>query len=159
MNETASQTDEPLRQRLEHDLKTAMRAGDQTARDVIRYVLAAVKNAEIDQGGPLSRTADEAVLRRQAKQRRESIEQFRAGHREDLAAREEAQYAILERYLGAELGDDELRALAAEVVAAVGANGPKDMSKVMPVLVARAEGRADGRRLSAAARAALTETA
>ena len=145
-----------LRGRLETDLKVAMRAGDQTARDVIRFVLAAIKNAEIDKGGPLAPSDEATVLRRQAKQRQEAIEQFRAGKREDLAAREEAQLEVLQRYLPAELSDDELRALAAEVVREVGATGPRDMGKVMPVLIGRANDRADGRRISAAVKAVIS---
>jgi uncharacterized protein len=146
---------ETLRGRLETDLRAAMRAGDTVGRDVIRYLLAAVKNAEIDKGGPLAPVDEAAVLRRQAKQRQESIEQFRAGKRDDLAEREEAQLAILSRYLPAELSDDELRSLAEAVVREVGASGPKDMGKVMPAVIARAEGRADGRRVSAVVRAVL----
>ena len=147
---------ETLRGRLETDLKAAMRAGDQTARDVIRFLLAAIKNAEIDKGGPLAPGDEAAVLRRQAKQRHESIEQFKAGKREDLAAREEAQLEVLGRYMPAELSDDELRALATEVVREVGATGPKDMGKVMPDLIGRAGDRADGRRISAAVKAVLS---
>jgi uncharacterized protein YqeY len=99
------------------------------------------------------------VLRRLGKQLTDSAEQYRAGGREELAAREEAQLAVLQRYLPAELSDDEVRALAEAVVREVGATGPKEMGKVMPVLVERAAGRADGRRLNEAARAALTAVA
>jgi uncharacterized protein YqeY len=150
---TAEQT---LRQRLESDLKDAMRAGDQTARDTIRYLLAAVKNAEIDRGGPLNEAEGIAVLQKQAKQRQDSIDQFRAAGRTDLVDREEAQMRVLARYLPAELSDDEVAALVAAVVAEVGASTSKDLGRVMPTLIERAAGRADGRRLSAAARAALT---
>jgi uncharacterized protein YqeY len=148
-------TDQALRQRLESDLKDAMRAGDQTARDTIRFLLAAVKNAEIDRGGPLSEAEGIAVLQKQAKQRQDSIEQFRAAGRTDLVDREEAQMQVLTRYLPAELSDDEVTALVAAVIAEVGASSPKDLGRVMPVLIERAAGRADGRRLSAAARSAL----
>lgn len=144
-----------VRQRLEDDLKTAMRAGDQIGRDTVRYVMAAIKNAEIERRGPLPLAEEEAVLRRLGKQLGDAIEQYRAGGREDLAAREEAQLAIVQRYLPPALDDDELAALATEVVREVGASGPKDMSKVMPVLIERVGNRADGRRVSAAARAAL----
>ena len=132
-----------------------MRAGDTFSRDVIRYVLAALKNARIDKGDELTRDEETAVLRRQQKQRQESIEQFEAGNREDLVARETAQLAVLERYLPAAMSDAELQSLAAQVVAELGASGPRDMSKVMPALIERAGDRADGRRISAAARHAL----
>ena len=144
-----------VRQRLEADLRVAMKAGDQATRDTVRYVLAAIKNAEIDKRGPLAPADESAVLRRLGKQLTDAIEQYRAGGREDLAAREEAQLAVLRRYLPQPLSDEELAALVDEVIREVGASGPKDMGKVMPALIERAGGRADGRRLSAAARAAL----
>jgi len=144
-----------LRERLQDDLKTAMRGGDQTGRDVIRYLLSAIKNAEIDKRGALAPGDELAVLQRQAKQRQESIDQFRAGGRDDLADREAEQLAVLQRYLPASMGDDELAALASAVADEVGAEGPKDMARLMPALLARAEGRADGRRVSAAAKQAL----
>ncbi|HEU5430293.1 MAG TPA: GatB/YqeY domain-containing protein [Thermomicrobiales bacterium] len=145
-----------IRSRLEADLKTAMRARDEATRDAIRYVLAQLKNAEIDHRGNLSEADAEATLRRVGKQMADSIDQFRAGGREDLAAREEAQLAVLRRYLPQEMSDEELRALVAAVVRETGAAGPKDMGKVMPIAISRADGRADGRRLSAAVKAALT---
>jgi uncharacterized protein YqeY len=150
--------DVPLRQRLEADLKIAMKAGDQTARDTIRFTLAALKNAEIDKGGAL--TTDEAIalLQREAKRRADSIDQFRAGKREDLVAREESQLEVLRRYLPAAMSDDELAAVIREVIAETGATGPKEMGRVIPVVLQRVGGRADGRRVSAAVRAALTET-
>ena len=144
------------RQRLEADLRTAMKAGDQPTRDAVRYILAAVKNAEIDHRGPLPPAEATSVLHRLGKQLSDSIEQYRAGGREDLAAREEAQLAVLRRYLPAPLSDEELTTLVNEVIREAGASGPKDMGKVMPVLIARAGGRADGRRLSGAVKAALS---
>jgi uncharacterized protein len=145
-----------IRQRLEADLKTAMRAGDTETRDTARYILAAIKNAEIEHRGPLAPADAQAVLHRVAKQLADAVEQYRSGAREDLALREERQLAILQRYLPTALTDDELADLVDAVVRDVGATGPKDMSKVMPTLIERAAGRADGRRLSAAARAALS---
>ena len=145
-----------VRQRLEADLRAAMKAGDQATRDTVRYVLAAIKNAEIDKRGSLAPADESAVLRRLGKQLTDAIEQYRAGGREDLATREEAQLAVVQRYLPAELSDEELAALVGEVVREVGASGPKEMGKVMPVLIERVAGRADGRRLSAAVRQALT---
>ena len=147
--------DHPVRQRLEEDLKTAMRAGDATTRDAVRYILASVKNAEIDARGSSQAADIDAALRRLRKQLADAIEQYRAAGRGDLAAREEAQLAVLERYLPRELSDEELAALVTEVIAETGATGPKDMGRVMPVAIARAGGRADGRRISAAVKAAL----
>lgn len=147
--------EESIRQRLETDLRTAMREGDTVTRDTIRYLLAGLKNAEIEQRARLAQADQEVILHRIAKQLGDAIEQYRAGGRDDLATREASQLEILRRYLPTELTDDELASLVANVVAEVGATGPKEMGKVMPVLVQRAAGRSDGRRLSSAARAAL----
>jgi uncharacterized protein YqeY len=149
--------DKPLRQQLEDDLKAAMKAGDQTARDTIRFTLSALKNAEIDKGGSLTPEEATALLLREAKRRGDSIDQFRAGKRDDLVAREEAQLAVLRRYLPAALTDEELANTVAEAIAESGASGPKDMAKVMPLVLARVAGRADGRRVSAAVRDALAQ--
>lgn len=151
-----SEMDAPLRERLEADLKTAMKAGDQTARDTIRYTLAGLKNAEIDKGGLLSSDEAIALLQREAKRRADSIDQFRAAGRVDLVEREEAQLAILKRYQPAAMSDDELEAIVRTVIAEVGAQGPKEMGRVMPAAIQRVAGRADGRRLSAAVRDALS---
>lgn len=145
----------PVRLRLEADLKDAMRAGDHGTRDAIRYILAAVKNAEIDARGRGTPPDVEAALRKLGKQLADAIEQFRAGGREDLAEKEAAQLAVLRRYLPAEMTDEELMALVETAAAEVGANSPKDMGKLMPALILRAGGRADGRRLSAAAKEVL----
>lgn len=147
--------DETIQARLQADLKTAMRARDEADRDAIRYILAAVRNAAIEHRGPLPAAEGTATLRRLGKQLADAAEQYRAGGRDDLAAHEEQQLAVLQRYLPAELDDERLRALAEAVAAEVGATGPKDMGKVMPVLIARVAGAADGRRISAAAKAAL----
>lgn len=144
-----------LRERLEADLKSAMRSGDTTTRDTLRYVLAAIKNVEIERRGPLSAADESGVINRLSKQLSDAIEQFRAGGRNDLAAREETQLSVLRRYLPAQLSDDELRHLAQTVIRESDARGPKDMGKVMPVLIERVAGRAEGRRISDAAREAL----
>lgn len=149
-------TDGTIRQRLETDLKTAMRAGDASTRDTIRYILAAVKNAEIDARGTGKPADPEAALRRLGKQLTDAIEQYETAGRDDLAARESAQLAVLKRYLPAELSDEELRALVAAAIAETGATGPKDMGRVMPVAIQRVAGGADGRRISAAVKAALS---
>ena len=144
-----------IRQQIEDDLKTAMRTGDQTGRDAIRFILAAVKNAEIDARGGNAPADEVATLRKVGKQLTDAAAQYRQAGRLDLAEKEEAQLRVLQRYLPAELPDDELAALANEAVRETGATGPKEMGKVMPVLLKKVDGRADGRRVSAAARAAL----
>ena len=147
---------ESLRGRLEQDLKTAMLAKDEVARDTIRFILAAVKNEEIEKRRPLSADDDIALLNRMSKRLLEAIEQYDAAGRVDLAERERAQLTIVKRYLPEEMSDDDLKALVQSVVAEVGATAPKDMGKVMPVLLPRIAGRADGKRVSAAVREALS---
>lgn len=144
-----------LKEQLETDLKTAMRARDNETRDAIRYVLAAVKNAEIDKRSELTPDEELKLIRSQVKQRQDSIEQFRSGGREDLAGKEEAQVRILEKYLPQQMDDEELASFVKAGIEESGAEGPKDMGKVMGLLSARAEGRVDGRRLSTAVRNAL----
>lgn len=144
-----------LRQRLETDMKDAMKARDSERRDAVRYVLSAVKNAEIDKRGELTEQEEMQLIRTQVKQRQDSIEQFRKGGREDLAAREEAQVRLLEGYLPQQMSDEELLAFVRQGIAETGAEGPKDLGKVMGVLTKASNGRVDGRRLSAAVRDAL----
>lgn len=136
-------------------MKAAMKARDTETRDAIRYVLSAVKNAEIEKRGELTEEEELKLIRSQVKQRQDSIEQFRAGGRDDLAEKEQAQVAILERYLPQQMSDEELEAFVREGIAEAGAESPKDMGKVMGLLTPRSQGRVDGRRLSTAVRNAL----
>jgi uncharacterized protein len=144
-----------LRQRLEADMKDAMRARDNERRDAVRYVLSAVKNAEIDKRAELTEQEEIALIRTQVKQRQDSIEQFRKGGRDDLADREAAQVTLLETYLPQQMSDEDLAAFVRDGIARTGAEGQKDLGKVMGLLSKTAEGRVDGRRLSAAVRDAL----
>ena len=144
-----------LHDRLSNDLKQAMKDRDTELRDTIRFVLSAVKNVEIDKRAPLTADEEIALLRTQAKQRQDSIEQFRAGGRDELADREMAQLAILERYLPQQMNDEELAEFVRSGVDEVGASGPKEMGKVMGILSKRADGRVAGKRLSSAVQAAL----
>jgi uncharacterized protein YqeY len=118
--------------------------------------MSSLKNARIDKGSPLSNQEEIAVLQRDARRRQESIDQFRAGGRADLVDKEEAQLAVLRRYLPAELSDEEVAALVTDAIAETGASSPKDLGKLMPVLIQRAAGKADGKRLNEAARKALS---
>lgn len=144
-----------LRTQLESDVKDAMRARDNERRDALRYVLSAVKNAEIDKREELTPDEEMKLIRTQVKQRQDSIEQFRSGGRDDLAAKEESQVRILEEYLPQQMSDEELTEFVKQGVTEAGAEGPKDMGKVMGLLNNKAEGRVDGRRLSSAVRDAL----
>jgi uncharacterized protein len=144
-----------LKSQMQDDLKSAIKSGHTVARDTIRFTLASVKNAEIEKGGELDHVEELALLQRESKRRLDSIEQFRNAGRTDLVDREEAQFAVLERYLPEQLSPAELSKLAQNVIDEVGAQRVKDLGKVMPMLIERAAGRADGKQLSAAARALL----
>lgn len=139
-----------LRQQLMDDLKDAMRQRDELRKRTIRSVIAAIKKAEteLDSSGQRIVLDDDdilAVIAKQAKQRQESITEFRRAGREDLAAEEEAELAILQAYLPQQLSPEEIEAKARQVIQEVGASGPRDMGKVMKPLMARLKGRADGK--------------
>jgi uncharacterized protein len=137
-----------LRERLQQDLTAAMRSGEELRRDVLRMTQSAIYNVEKAKRQPLAEDEVLAVITREVKTRRESVDAFRKGGREDLAAKEESEIAVLEGYLPAQLSDEELQALVDEAIAATGASSPRDMGKVMGWLSPRTRGRADGRRTS-----------
>ena len=144
-----------IRERMDADLKTAMKERDTETRDALRYVISAFKYAEIDGRKELTADDEMKLLRNQVKQRQDSIEQFKAGGREDLVGKEEIQLRILERYLPQQMDDDELASFVANGIAETGAAGPRDMGKVMGLLNKQSDGRVDGRRLSTAVKDAL----
>lgn len=133
------------------DLTTAMKAGDKDRVGTLRLVLSELqKDAKEGPGDEL------AVLRRERKRRVESARAFHDGDRPELARAEEAEAAVIEAYLPAELGDDELRTIVAEAVAESGATSPKDMGQVMKAAMPKIAGRADGKRVSALVQEALS---
>jgi uncharacterized protein YqeY len=125
-----------------------MRSGDALRRDVLRMVQNAAYSIEKREKRALSDDDYAAVLAKEAKTRRESVDAFRAGGREDLAAKEEAEIAILTEFLPEQLGDEEIDALIADGIAATGASSARDMGKVMGWLSPKTRGRADGKRVS-----------
>ena len=137
-----------LRQRLQDDTTAAMRSGDTLRRDVLRMVQNTIYN--IEKAKRVTLTEDEVlgVVTKEVKTRRESVDAFRKGGREDLAAKEEAEIAILNDYLPSPLTDDELRALVDQAVAETGATSARDLGRVMGVLSPRIRGRADGKTAS-----------
>ena len=137
-----------LRERLHAEMTDAMRAHDALRRDVLRMAEAAVYGVEKKEHRELTDDEVVGVLTREVKTRRESVEAFRAGGREDLAAKEEAEIAILSAYLPTQLSDDEIRALVDEAIEQTGASSARDLGRVMGVLSPRTRGRADGRRVS-----------
>lgn len=137
-----------LRDRLHDDVTAAMRSGDALRRDVLRMAQNAIYLVEKAKRSPLSEDEVLAILVREVKTRRESVEAFRAGRREDLAAKEEAEIAILGTYMPQALTEEELRALIDEAIAASGASSARDLGKVMGWLSPRTRGRADGKVVS-----------
>ena len=148
-----------LRERIQDDTTAAMRSGDVLRRDVLRMVSSAAYNLEKEQLRELSEDQLIGVLTREVKQRRESVEAYRSGGREDLASREEAEIAILKEYLPEPLTDEQLDALVGEGIAATGSATPRDLGKVMGWLAPRTRGRADGKIVSAKVAAALADGA
>jgi uncharacterized protein YqeY len=137
-----------LRERLQTETTAAMRSGDTLRRDVLRMAQNAIYNAEKAKREPLSEDEVLSLVAREVKTRRESVEAFRAGGREDLATKEEAEIAILGEFLPQPLSEVELRALVDEAVAATGATNPRDLGKVMGWLSPRTRNRADGKVVS-----------
>ncbi len=144
-----------LKQRIQTELTAAMRSGDTLRRDVLRMATSSAYNLEKRQGKPLSDDELLQVLSREVKTRRESVEAFRKGAREDLATKEEAEIAILQEYLPQALSEEELRSLVDEAIGATGAGSARDMGKVMGWLAPRTRGRADGKHVSELVAAAL----
>jgi len=145
-----------LKDRLQQDLKEALRNRDERRKAVIRMALAAIQLAEADHGGELDESSLIAVLQKEVKRRQETIEELRGTSRADRLADEEAELAILESYLPQMLSREEIAAEARAVIAQVGATSPRDMGAVMQVLMPRMKGRADGRLVNEVVRELLT---
>jgi uncharacterized protein YqeY len=133
----------PLKDRITEDMKGAMRAGEKERLGTIRLILAAIKQREVDERITLDDGQVLAALEKMIKQRKESIAQFESGGRADLVAKEQAELAVLQVYLPAQMSEAEIDALIAEAVAATGASSIKDMGKVMGIVKAKAQGKAD----------------
>ena len=132
-----------LKQQLTEDMKTAMRGGDKDRLGVIRLILAAVKQREVDERIQLDDTQTIAVLEKMLKQRKDSVSQYVAAGREDLANVERAEIGVIEAYLPAKLSEAEIDALIEAAVAETGASSARDMGKVVAAVKAKAAGRAD----------------
>lgn len=132
-----------IKDQLKEDMKAAMKAGEKSKLAVIRMVSAAIKQIEVDERKELNDAETLAVIDKMVKQRRESIKQFREGNREDLATVEEAEIEVLKNWLPEPLTDDEIASLITKAIEQTGAEGMKDMGKVMGVLKPQLQGRAD----------------
>jgi len=137
-----------LKERLDEDLKSAMRAREQLRLDTIRGLKSAIKYREIEIMKSLDDAGVLGVVASEIKRRRDSVEQYRAGNRQDLVDKEEAEIVVLQAYLPAQLGEAELRAKVDEVVERTGAQGMKDMGAVMKALLPEVQGRAEGKAVS-----------
>ena len=138
-----------LQEKIQAQIAESMRSKDQLRLGVLRMMKTAVKNKEIDKMKPLEEGEVIAVLNTLVKQRKDSVEQFRSGGREELAQKEEAEIKIIEEYLPAAASDDDIRRAVAEAVQETGAASVKDMGKVMKATLARLAGKtADGSRVS-----------
>ncbi|HEX2162742.1 MAG TPA: GatB/YqeY domain-containing protein [Thermoanaerobaculia bacterium] len=143
-------------ERVEHDVRAAMKSGDKERLGTLRMLLSEVKNERIRRGGEVDEAGFVAVVRKGIKQRHESAEQFRRGGREDAAAREEREAELLGEYLPRQASEDEVRAAVRELIAAEGLSGPAAMGRVMKETLARFGSRADGATVSRIAREVLT---
>lgn len=144
-----------LQARLDEDLKAALRAGDTLRLSTIRLARAALKNAEIERRRPLIEEEIATVLQSEVKRRREAIAAFQRGGRDELAQKESLEMAVLLQYLPTPLSKEEIRRLIGEAVIETGASSPREMGRVMAVLMPRTRGRADGALVGRLVREAL----
>jgi len=145
-----------LKRQLQDDLKRAMRAKDQVRLRTLRLVLAAIKNQEVEVMGELSDADVAAILQREAKQRRETLEELKQVTRPELAESEQAELDILTEYLPKQLGRDEIAELARQVIAELNAEGPHQMGLVMRTMMAELKGQADGKLVNQVVRELLS---
>jgi uncharacterized protein YqeY len=143
--------------RIDKDVKTAMKSGDAVRRDALRLVLSSLRDAAKAAQRPLAADEVQAVLRRELKRRREAAKAFHDAGHADRAAAEESEAALIEGYLPAQLPDEDLDTIVESAVAKVGAKGPADMGQVMREAMALAAGRADGKRVQERVRARLAQ--
>ena len=146
-----------LKEQVTEDMKAAMRAKDAVKLGAIRLLTAAIKQKEVDERVEVTDAHVLAIVEKMIKQRKDSISQFEAGGRQDLADIEKTELAILSVYMPAALSDAEVQAEVAAAIAEVGATGPQDMGKLMAVLKPKLAGRADMTAVSALVKAALSK--
>ena len=138
-----------IKQKLSDDLKHAIKDHDKLRCSTIRLLVAAIQNAEIAKRAPLEEAELLGIIAKEVRQRKESIDAFKQGNRQDLVTREEAELAILNEYLPEQISREEIIAAARQVINEVGAQAPRDKGKVMSQLIPRLKGKADGREINA----------
>jgi uncharacterized protein YqeY len=146
-----------LKEQITEDMKAAMRAKDMERLGTIRLLTAAMKQKEVDERIELTDTHVLAIIEKMIKQRKDSISQFEAGGRQDLADKEKAELDVLSAYMPAAMSEAEIQAEVTAAVAAAGASGPQDMGKVMAILKPKLAGRADMTAVSGLVKAALAK--
>ena len=146
-----------LKERLDGDLKDAMRNKDSIRRTVLRTIISEIRNAEISKQEALDDEGVLVVMTKQAQQRRDSIEAFKSASRSDLVESESAELKIISKYLPEQLSEDEIEVVITEVISQVEAKGSSDMGKVMKEIMQRVRGRADGKMVSAIVTSRLKE--
>ena len=146
----------PLQQQIDQDLASSMKEGDAARTSILRLLKNSLKNEQIKLGHELSEEETLKVLQREAKQRRDSIEQFKAGGRDDLVESEQAELSAVEAYLPQQMSEGELEALVDEVIQETGASSPAQMGQVIGAVLKKAQGRADGGAVSKLVRQKLT---
>ena len=146
-----------LEKKITDDLKAALKEGDKVKVSALRMLIAQIKNKKIaERASELDDDSIVALLQKMVRQHKESIEQFKAGGREDLVSRETQEMTVLEKYLPEMMTQDELARVVAEEIEKAGASSPKDMGAVMGAVMARVKGRADGKAISALVREKLS---
>ena len=145
-----------VRESIKSDLVTAMKAKDSEKTSVLRLVQSAIKNKEIEKRpDPLTENDIQAVLKKLVKQRKDSIEQYTAAKRQDLADKEQSELEIIEGYLPEQLGEEQVKKFVEEAIAETGAASMKDMGKVMQAVMAKTQGNADNKLVSQLVKATL----
>jgi uncharacterized protein YqeY len=144
-------------ERIDKDVKTAMKAGDAARRDALRLVLSSLRDAEKEARRPLTDDEAQTILRRELKRRREAAQAYKDAGHADREAAEASEAALIESYLPAQLTDDDMEVIVESAIAKVGAKGLKDMGGVMREAMALAAGRVDGKRVQERVRARLSE--
>ncbi|MGK7884373.1 MAG: GatB/YqeY domain-containing protein [Crocosphaera sp.] len=159
MSETSKPTTGTLKERISEDIKTAMKARDKVRLETVRSIKKVIieKETEVRPKGQDQLTPEQELelLAQQAKQRRDSIEQYRQGGRDDLADKEAQELAIIETYLPTQLSFEEIEAIIDKIIASVGASSPKDMGKVMGPAMKELKGKADGKQVQEIVKAKL----
>lgn len=146
-----------MKETLNEDLKTSLKAGEKLKLSTIRMLLSEIKNAEIAKRGELTDEELLAVAAREARKRNEAIEEFSKGGRQDLVDKETYELSVLEQYLPEQMPEDEVRRIVAETIEEVGASTPADLGKVMGSLMPKVKGKADGKKVNQLVREMLQQ--